>query len=113
MNQLKLLCFITLLFTVTVLDARPGAHCDKCCEKSGCIQYCDSSAGRYVCGDGSYSACYCTRHAVMDLQKISGCCVWQGGVMTIEPASRLVICNDGSVSEICSIQHPVAAVSLW
>ncbi|MBA2711845.1 MAG: hypothetical protein H0U57_14800 [Tatlockia sp.] len=87
--------------------------CDrqKCCNEMGGISYCDSSAGRYVCNNGYYSACYCTRHAVMDLQKIEGCCLWQGGVMTTSVGGH-VLCNNGGISEICS-QPAVPAVSSW
>jgi len=86
--------------------------CPSCCKQMGGIQYCDSSTGRYVCQNGYYSSCYCTRHAVMDLQRLSGCCFWQGGVLAIDPMG-LVICNDGGVSEICSLQNPVKKVSIW
>jgi hypothetical protein len=54
-----------------------------------------------VCKNGEYSSCYCTRHAVMDLQKIAGCCLWHGGVLRAEV--NLVVCNDGTLSEECSI----------
>ena len=79
--------------------------CDKktCCGNMGGISYCDSSGGRYVCNNGFYSSCYCTRHAVMDIQKIQGCCLWQGGVLSVEPTG-LVICNNGGVSETCSLE---------
>lgn len=106
----KILLFVLMSLMTGFIHAE---DCDHCCSKKGGIQYCDSSAGRYVCCDGDYSACYCTRHAVMDLQKIQGCCTWQGGVMMVEPATGLVICNDGGVSEMCSIQEPIKAVSLW
>lgn len=88
------------------------AECNNCCEKLGGIQYCDSSAGRYVCKNGDYSACYCTRHAVMDLQKIVGCCLWQGGVFKSNDKG-LVICNNGSVSEICSLQIPKESAAVY
>jgi hypothetical protein len=42
----------------------------------------------------------------MDLQKIQGCCLWQGGVMA-EEDDGLVICNNGGVSEVCSRQNEV------
>lgn len=100
-------------FAITLSGGVNAGACESCCSAKGGIQYCDSSAGRYVCSDGDYSSCYCTRHAVMDLQKIQGCCVWQGGVMKIEPGTGLVICNDGGVSDVCSIQHPIKSVSLW
>lgn len=83
-----------------------------CCQNMGGIQYCDSSAGRFVCNNGFYSACYCSRHAVMDLQGLSGCCLWQGGVM-LQDATGMVVCNNGGVSEICSRQNPVEKVSVW
>lgn len=38
----------------------------------------------------------------MNLQKIKGCCLWQGGVMKITVEGG-VMCNNGSVSEICGI----------
>ena len=84
--------------------------CDNCCGGMGGIQYCDSSAGRYVCQNGEYSTCYCTRHAIMDLQKIEGCCLWQGGVFRVTERG-LVVCNNGGVSEICSLQAPDARVA--
>lgn len=87
--------------------------CDTCCSGMGGIQYCDSSAGRLVCNNGSYSSCYCTRHAVMDLTHIQGCCLWQGGVMTYDDPTGLVICNDGSVSAVCSYQATVPNVATW
>lgn len=86
--------------------------CSDCCSQMGGIHYCDSSAGRFVCKNGYYSSCYCTRHAVMDLQRIKGCCLWQGGVMLIDPMG-LVICNDGGVSEVCSLQNTVQPVAIW
>lgn len=84
-----------------------------CCDTKGGIQYCDSSAGRYVCHDGHYSTCYCTRHAVMNLQKIEGCCLWQGGVLVVDPRTGEVICNNGSVSELCSLQNPTQSIATW
>ena len=87
--------------------------CDKmtCCNDMGGISYCDSSAGRYVCNNGFFSSCYCTRHAVMDIQKIQGCCLWQGGVLNADN-DGMVICNNGSVSEICTLQ-PTQSTSSW
>jgi hypothetical protein len=84
--------------------------CEKllCCNGMGGISYCDSSAGRYVCQNGEYSSCYCTRHAVMDLQKMEGCCIWQGGVVGLG-ASGLVMCRNGSISETCSPIPPEEA----
>lgn len=75
---------------------------DSCCGKMSGVSYCDSSAGRLVCKNGFYSACYCNRHAVMDLQLLKGCCLWQGGVLPAYNGTSLVVCNDGSISEECS-----------
>lgn len=89
-------------------------YCDKkmCCNDMGGVSYCDSSAGRYVCNNGYYSTCYCTRHAVMDMQKFEGCCLWQGGVLTISETG-IVICNNGGASEICTIQNPPQSTSIF
>lgn len=89
------------------------AFADGCCKGMGGINYCDSSAGRLVCKNGFYSACYCTRHAVMDLQLLMGCCLWKGGVTNIPIASGLIRCNDGSISEECSLQNPPQSIAGW
>lgn len=86
---------------------------DGCCKRMGGANYCDSSAGRIVCKNGFYSACYCTRHAVMDLQLLKGCCLWKGGVISSYDNSGLVVCNDGSVSEECSLQNPEQRIAIW
>lgn len=110
--QRYFLLAFAMSFSTLVFSGGDDA-CSQCCVGKGNIQYCDSSAGRYVCGDGDYSSCYCNRHAVMDLQKIQGCCLWQGGVFKIDPATHVVICNNGGISEICSIYNPTKSVSLW
>jgi len=104
--------FFTIALLIGLFTPTAYAACPDCCSNMGGIQYCDSSAGRYVCKNGFYSSCYCTRHAVMDLQRIKGCCIWQGGVMTIDDVG-LVICNNGGVSEICSLQTTVENVASW
>lgn len=108
--------FTRLLATITLFlgVSTPVAYsvCRDCCAGMGGIRYCDSSAGRFVCRNGYYSSCYCTRHAVMDLQRIEGCCLWQGGVLLVDPLG-VVICNNGGVSEVCSLQTPVKEVSIW
>lgn len=87
---------------------------DGCCKQMGGISYCDSSAGRLVCKNGFYSACYCTRHAVMDLQLLRGCCLWHGGVYNkLSSSYGSVLCNDGSYSEECSIQKPPDSIAAW
>ncbi|MDF1758777.1 MAG: neurogenic locus notch [Legionellaceae bacterium] len=78
--------------------------CDTCCGKMDGIRYCDSSSGRYVCNNGRYSSCYCTIHAVMDLQKVAGCCLWQGGVLKVSKEG-IVKCRNGSASEMCSVNY--------
>lgn len=65
-------------------------------------RYCDSSAHFMVNDNGDYGSAYCTRHAVMDLQKTAGLCIWHGGLASIGP-NREVICNDGTYSEIGSL----------
>ncbi len=82
-----------------------NADGDNCCGGMGGVQYCDTSAGHQVCKNGDYSACYCTRHAVMNLEKIAGCCLWHAGVF-IKNRRGLVVCHDGSVSEICGLETP-------
>lgn len=90
----------------------PINACPGCCAQMGGIQYCDSSAGRFVCNNGDYSSCYCTDKAVMDLQKIEGCCLWQGGVMASDETG-LVVCNNGGISETCSLQNVTQLLGGW
>lgn len=92
-------------------EKRIYTPCPDCCAGMGGVHYCDKTAGRFVCRNGDYSACYCDRHAVMDLQKIKGCCLWQGGVLNVDETG-LVICNNGGVSEICSRQNIIDAKRL-
>ena len=98
---------ITLLFSLVAMSTYAG----ECCEKMGGLRYCDSSAGRCVCNNGYYTACYCTRHAVMDLQLIQGCCLWQGGPVSMD--NGVVLCRDGSVSELCTRQIPKESIATW
>jgi hypothetical protein len=105
----------TLLFTCLPHIANAAKLCtdNSCCSGgAGGVSYCDSSSGRFVCKNGDYSACYCTRHAVMDLQKLAGCCMWQGGIRKID-SFGVVICNSGDVSEICSLQNPPEKTVSW
>lgn len=112
MLSLKSLLHTALLSLLIVTGALAGDPA-KCCNKMGGAKYCDSSAGRVVCSNGFYSACYCTRHAVMDLQLLKGCCLWKGGVMPTLDPSGLVVCNDGSVSEECTLTKPAEQVAAW
>ncbi|KGP62707.1 neurogenic locus notch [Legionella norrlandica] len=89
------------------------ALADGCCSRMGGINYCDSSAGRLVCNNGFYSTCYCTRHAVMDLQLLKGCCLWHGGVLPVYNPLGLVVCNDGYISEECTLQKPIDQVAIY
>lgn len=82
---------------------------NSCCADNS---YCDSSAGRMVGNNGDYSVCYCNRHAVMNLHKLKGCCLWHGGVLKISPAGQ-VMCRDGDISEICSIENPKEKVAVF
>lgn len=88
-------------------------YADGCCKRMGGVSYCDSSAGRLVCNNGFYSACYCTPHAVMDLQLLKGCCLWHGGVLPTYDTSGLVVCNDGAISEECTLQKPEDRIAAW
>ena len=104
--------FVFTSFILMILPfAAANSQCNNCCVGMGGTQYCDSSAGRLVCHNGEYSSCYCTRHAVMDLQKIKGCCLWQGGVFKVDERG-LVVCNDGGVSEMCTLATPEARVAM-
>ena len=102
MHSLSSIFLAVILLCSAPIGLVHSAYAD-CCSGMGGIHYCDSSAGRFVCNSGDYSSCYCSRHAVMDLQKIAGCCLWQGGVMATD-MSGTVICNNGGTSEICSTQ---------
>lgn len=100
-----ILSFILLVITTSSIFAGCGdAGCDSCCAGKGGIRYSDSSAGRYVCNDGDYSVCYSTIHAVMDMQKFEGCCMWKGGVLKTTPEG-IVICRNGSYSELCTLRN--------
>lgn len=87
-------------------------ECAQCCVGYGGISYADSSSGRYVCNNGYVSQCYSTRHAVMDLQKFKGCCIWEGGVLKITMKGE-VICRDGHVSELCTAANAPENVSFY
>lgn len=102
-----------ILLTSLISLGANSLYADGCCNRMGGISYCDSSAGRLVCNNGFYSACYCTRHSVMDLQLLKGCCLWKGGVHPSIKRSGLVVCNDGSISEECSLQNPEQRVATW
>lgn len=69
------------------------------------ISYCDATNGLYVLVNGDFSAYYCTRRAVMNMQKFEGCCMWRGGVASIDVKGK-VTCHDGSISELCTKQGP-------
>lgn len=105
---------LSLLFS-PVVTAK--SYDSGCCSKMGGVNYCDSSAGRLVCNNGFYSTCYCTPHAVMDLQLLKGCCLWKGGVLPPNLShggpSGLIVCNDGSISEECSLQNPPDKIAAW
>lgn len=110
MSSIKQLLMFTVL-SITALAAFASGNCSGCCNGMGGIRYCDSSAGRFVCNNGYYSSCYCTRHAVMDLQKIMGCCLWHGGVLRSDDGAGVVICRDGTISETCSLHTGTACIA--
>lgn len=76
------------------------------------ISYCDATNGRYVLDNGDFSATYCTRRAVMNLQKFKGCCMWRGGVASIN-VKGVVQCNDGSISPVCTLQGPQEKATIY
>ena len=65
--------------------------------------YCDTSAGRTVLNNGSYSKLYCRNHAITNIQTIHGCCTWAGGIMAVKNGD--VICRNGALSAVCSLQN--------
>ena len=65
--------------------------------------YCDTTAGRTVLDNGSYSKLYCRYTAIMDIQTIHGCCSWAGGVLGVKNGN--VICRNGTLSAVCSLQN--------
>lgn len=87
-------------------------ECAQCCVGYGGINYADSSSGRYVCNNGYVSQCYSTRHAIMDMQKFKGCCIWEGGILKITMKGE-VICRDGHVSELCTQANAKDAVAVY
>jgi hypothetical protein len=101
-----------MLFCMSLATAYACDKCDNCCGSMGGPCYCDSSAGRMVCSNGEYSTCYCTRHAVMNLQKLRGCCLWQGGVLKTDINGH-VLCRNGTVSEICGLGTPVEKIAAY
>ena len=108
MPSLKKL-ILTCLFSFSLSPAFASV----CCDGMGGVSYCDSSAGRLICNNGFFSACYCTRHAVMDLQLLTGCCLWRGGVLSPNDGYGHVVCNDGGISEECSLQIPSQSAAAW
>jgi hypothetical protein len=73
------------------------------CKNGNDVRYCDSSSGLNVNQNGDYGSSYCTRHAIMDMQKFAGVCMWHGGVANITETQE-IICNDGSFSELGTLR---------
>lgn len=109
MLSLKTL-FLTCMLSIGISSTFANGTC---CNRMGGVSYCDSSAGRLVCKNGFYSSCYCTRHAIMDLQLLKGCCLWHGGVLPTYDSSGLTVCNDGAISEECSLEKPEERIAIW
>lgn len=67
------ICFFVFLNATTVAEAGRG-----CCSHHGGVSHCDSSVGRQVCNDGTYSpSCGCARTV-------------QTPVQTDSPISKLI-----------------------
>lgn len=97
--------FIMLAISALLYPGVVLPECNHCCQSMGGIHHCDSSAGRYICQNGHFSACYCNRHAVMKMEAFVGCCMWKGGVKKVDPKTGRVLCNDGGTSNICNIYN--------
>ena len=67
-------------------------------------RYCDSSTGLTVNQNGVYGSTYCTRHAVMDMQKFEGVCMWHGGLEKITQ-NQDILCRDGTISELSTLRN--------
>lgn len=89
----------TLLLIFSVVSTMALA-----CENGNDVRYCDSSTGLNVNQNGDYGSSYCTRHAIMDMQKFEGMCMWHGGVAKITGRQE-VICNDGTLSELSTLRN--------
>ena len=106
MNTLLNICLvISLLSILSIGPALARTSVPGTC-------YCDSSTGRNVLNNGDYSSSYCTRRAVMNMQKFEGCCMWKGGVAKITQKGG-VQCNDGSTSELCTRQLPNETAAVY
>ena len=111
LKPLLLTCILSLLISPVFATKKEDR---RCCGEMGGVSYCDSSAGRLVCKNGFYSVCYCTPHAVMDLQLLRGCCLWKGGVLPPDLRTPgVILCGDGSISEECTIQNVPEKVAIW
>ena len=107
--NLKTVCVFSMLTIITpysFAEEESLGSAPNCCKNHQGISYCDSSSGRYVCGNGDISQCYCSRHAIIDLQLLKGCCTWDGGVDHITPKGN-VICRSGKFAEMCTLQRQV------
>lgn len=96
LKYLSLIFFALLLITNNCM-ANSKKH------ESGKPVYCDTSAGRSVLNNGSYSKLYCRYKAIMNYQSIHTCCSWGGGVLLVKQGN--VICRNGTVSPVCSLQN--------
>jgi hypothetical protein len=94
---MRLTCwFFGLIFTMIAVSAQAETYPQN--ER----HYCDTSAGRSILNNGSFSQSYCRYTAVMLLQDSRACCTWAGGVL--KEVEGQVICRNGTISPICSIQ---------
>lgn len=99
MIKLKYLSLISLALLLTTTNCMANAKI----HTSGKPVYCDTSAGRSVLNNGSYSKLYCRYKAVMNYQSLHACCSWGGGVLMVKQGN--VICRNGTISDVCSLQN--------
>ena len=61
-NSFFIICLLSIFFLFPIIsDARSG-----CCSWHGGVSYCDTTVGRYVCNDGTYSpSCGCYKKPVI------------------------------------------------
>lgn len=69
---MKLYLFLILVFSLFFVLQKTAFARSGCCSWHGEVSYCDTSASRYVCNDGTYSpTCGCTYIALKVIPRIT------------------------------------------